>query len=176
MGVSKVSAIQFKTIWDNYPKSDPCIDRKTGKPPAGFDNQCAIRVGYALERSGVSFRTFNGARCPVGTRTSGLAASAQGLADWLKTRPFRGCPAPEKFDGKHVFKKIEDRTGILFLADYWQRPGEKGERRSGDHIDLWNGSRLTATSSWFRVHFGISWDGLWSDYRRAPRALFWHIP
>jgi len=170
-----IPLIRFETIWNNYPKADPCVDKKTGKPPAGYDNQCAIRVGYALEMSGVSFKSFNGARCPVSTRTSGLAASAQGLADWLKTRPFRGCPPVESYDGKAIFDKIEDRTGIIFLADYWQRPGESGKARSGDHIDLWDGSRMTSISSWFRVHWGISWDGLWSDFRGAPRSLFWNI-
>ena len=76
-----------------------------------------------------------------------------------------------------VFDKIKDRTGIIFLADYWQRPNELGTKaRSGDHIDLWNGSRMTRVSSWFRVHWGISWDGLWSDFERAPRTLFWNIP
>lgn len=26
-------------------------------------------------------------------------------------------------------------------------------------------------SSWFRVHLGISWDGVWSDYRLASTVL-----
>jgi hypothetical protein len=169
-------AVSFRTIWDNYPTSDPCIDTKTGKPPPGYDNQCAIRVGYALEKSGVSFASFGGARCPVSSRTSGLASSAQALANWLKTRPFAGCPIVDTFEGQTVFSKIADRTGIIFLADYWQRAGETGKQRSGDHIDLWNGSRMTSVSSWLRVHWGVSWDGLWSDFRGAPRVLFWHIP
>jgi hypothetical protein len=106
-----------------------------------------------------------------------MAASAQGLADWLKTKPFPGCPAPEIYEGRTVFEKITGRTGIIFLADYWQRPNEKGgSRRTGDHIDLWDGSRMTSVSSWFRVHWGVSWDGLWSDFRGAPRVMFWNIP
>ncbi len=129
----------------------------------------------ALAHAGVSFNNFAGARCPASTRASGLAASAQGLAEWLTRRPFAGCPAPESYDGKTVFEKIKDRTGIIFLANYWQRSGETGNARSGDHIDLWNGSRMTAVSSWFRVHIGISWDGLWSDFRGAPKTLFWNI-
>jgi len=53
---------------------------------------------------------------------------------------------------------------------------EKGATRTGDHIDLWNGSRMTAYSSWFRVHLGVSWEGVWSDFRGASKVLFWAIP
>ena len=31
-------------------------------------------------------------------------------------------------------------------------------------------------NGWFRVHWGISWDGLWSDFKRAHQAMFWNIP
>jgi hypothetical protein len=58
------SPIAFETLWTNYPTSDPCIDPKTGSPPKGFSNQCAIRLGRALELSGVSFRSFHGGVCP----------------------------------------------------------------------------------------------------------------
>jgi hypothetical protein len=56
------------------------------------------------------------------------------------------------------------------------RPTDRAKSRTGDHIDLWNGSRFTEFSSWFRVHWGISYDGLWSDYRLASSALFFPVP
>jgi hypothetical protein len=170
-----MAAINFQSIWENYPGEPPCKDPKTGKPPPGYENQCAIKVGYALEKAGVSFATYRGARCPCGSKKGGMVASAQGLADWLKKRPFSGCPKAEKYTGKTAFEKIKDRTGIIFLANYWQRDTDKGDSRSGDHIDLWNGSRMTTVSSWIRVHVGISWDGVWSDYRLATEVLFWPI-
>jgi hypothetical protein len=170
-----MAAITFQTIWDQYPSESPCRDPKTGKAPAGYENQCAIRVGYALEKAGVSFASFRGGRCPNAPRGSGMVAGAQALADWLLTRPFEGCPRPEEYTGKDAFDRIKGRTGIIFLANYWQRSSDKGNARTGDHIDLWNGSRMTAFSSWVRVHFGVSWDGLWSDYRLATRVLFWPI-
>jgi hypothetical protein len=74
-----------------------------------------------------------------------------------------------------VFEKIAGRSGIIFLANYWQRGGEAGTTRTGDHIDLWNGSRMTEYLSWLRVHLGVSWDGRWSDFRGSPRTLFWAI-
>jgi hypothetical protein len=168
-------AIQFKTLWNNYPSDDPCRDPKTGKIPEAYSNQCAIKVGYALEKSGVSFASFQGGRCPFGAKNSGLVAGAQNLANWLETLPFAGCPKAETYTGKTVFEKIDGRGGIIFLADYWQRTGETGDIRTGDHIDLWNGSRMTSFSSWFRVQWGISWDGVWSDFTRAKRVKFWPI-
>ncbi len=170
-----MTAIKFETIWDNYPHDTPCRNKNTGDVPPGYENQCAIRVGYALEKSGVSFASFRGNRCPGAPKNSGMVASAQQLANWLGPNRFSGCPKAERYTGKDAFDKIEDRTGIIFLADYWQRSTDKGLARTGDHIDLWNGSRMTSFFSWFRVHFGISWDGLWSDYRLASEVLFWHI-
>ena len=105
-----------------------------------------------------------------------MVAGAQELANWLGPNTFPGCPKAEIYTGKDGFEKIADRTGIIFLANYWQRPGEKGETRTGDHIDLWNGKRMTTQSSWFRIHMGISWDGIWSDFRGASKTLFWAIP
>ena len=74
-----MTAIKFKTIWDNYPSSDPCRG-KDGKVPKAYENQCAIKVGYALEKSGISFAAFQGGRCPNAPKDSGMVASAQGLA------------------------------------------------------------------------------------------------
>lgn len=171
------SPIAFETLWTNYPTSDPCIDPKTGNPPKGFSNQCAIRLGRTLELSGVSFRSFHGGVCPVPKHTPGMAASAQQLADWLKRHPFPGCGKAENFTGSGVFQEINDRTGIIFLKDYWQRDGEKAKgARSGDHIDLWNGSRLSSWFSWVRVNMHFSIDGIWSDYRLAKKAILWHVP
>jgi hypothetical protein len=171
--MSKV--ITFETLWKNYPSDPPCHDPRTARIPPGYENQCAMRVGYALEKSGVSFRSFRGAHCPGAARDSGLVANAQELANWLRARLFHGCPAPMEYTGVEAFGKIERLTGIIFLADYWQRPTDRGPARTGDHMDLWNGSRMTAFSSWFRVHLRLSWDGLWSDFRLARRVVFWHI-
>ncbi|MDD1621295.1 MAG: type VI secretion system amidase effector protein Tae4 [Methylococcaceae bacterium] len=167
--------VKFETIWQNYPGADPCIDSKTGSPPIGFSNQCAIRLGYALEKSGISFASFQGKRRPCGPQNGGMVAGAQELANWLGPNRFSGCPKPETYTGKTAFEKIDGRTGIIFLANYWQRPGEKGATRTGDHIDLWNGSRMTSLSSYIRAQWGVSWDGLWSDYRLASKVLFWPI-
>lgn len=167
--------INFQSVWANYPNSDPCIDKKTNQPPKGFSNQCAVRLGYALELSGVSFASYKGKRCPSAPKNSGMVASAQELANWLYSKPFDGCPKAESFTGKNVFENIKGKTGIIFLANYWQRTGEIGNTRTGDHIDLWNGSSMKASYSWIRVHTSFSIDGWFSDYRLATNALFWNI-
>jgi hypothetical protein len=132
-----MTIIKFETIWENYPSYDPCRDKKTGKIPLGYENQCAIRVSYALEKSGVLFSSFHGGRCPNTPKNSGMVTSAQELANWLGPSRFSGCSKPETYIGKEAFDKIEDRTGIIFLANYWQRVTDKGSARTGDHIDLW---------------------------------------
>ena len=131
-----MSNVTFETIWRNYPDESPCVDNKTGKPPAGYSNQCAMRVGYALEKSGVSFASFLGKRCPCAPKDGGMVAGAQELANWLGPNRFAGCPQAESYTGRDVFDNINGRTGIIFLANYWQRDDEKGSTRTGDHIDL----------------------------------------
>lgn len=81
MAVQVVKArISFSTIWNNYPREPPCINPRTKDPPHGFENQCAIKVGLALERSGVSFHSLSGGRCPTASSMGGMVASAQTLA------------------------------------------------------------------------------------------------
>lgn len=135
--------IKFKVFWDNYPsESNPCVG-DDGNPPEGWSNQCAIRVGIALEKSGVSFDSFSGARCPAGPPRGGMVARAEELGKWLNQKPFANCPDHEMFGGKDWQSRVSGRTGIILFHNYWRRKGERTGNGSGDHIDLWNGSRLT---------------------------------
>lgn len=122
--------LKFTTLWENYP-AHVCVG-KNGRDKPGYENQCAIKVGNALAKSGVSFATFSGGMCPGMPKNQGMVASAQALADWLQKAKIEGLGKSELYSGKDAFEKIKGRTGIVFLADYWQRPGEKGTpRRSG---------------------------------------------
>lgn len=163
--------VKFSTIWANYPDENPYVDSKTGEPPENYENQCAIKLSVALQKAGVDMKSFRGGS-RILINGKGTAGLADELADWLKLRPFYGCPRAEEYAGKTVFDKIMGRTGIIYLANYWERkPGV----RTGDHIDLWNGIRMTSYTSLLRVKLGISWDGVWSDYKRAEEAFFWNI-
>jgi hypothetical protein len=98
------AAFKFDVLWSNYPSKDPCVNPQT--KAKAYDNQCAIRVGMALEKSGVNFANFKGPRCEFGPRGNGMVLRAQELANWLKTKPFSGCPEPLQFSRGKAFRRI----------------------------------------------------------------------
>src|SRR5258706_14832820 len=109
-------SILFSDLWKNYPNNDPCVNPRTGKK--AYDDQCAIRLGAALEKSGVSFAKFPGPRCEFGPRGNGMVLRAQELAGWLKMRPFSSCPVATPIPSKDFVKWLQGRTGIIFFQDY----------------------------------------------------------
>lgn len=183
------ATLTFEDLWRNYPNDPPCVG-DGGSPPPGWDNQCAVRLGVALERSGVSFKTFKGGRCPTGPRGGGMVASAQSLATWLRARPFVGCPAVQIVHAPTWKIAVTGRTGIVFFQDYWRRRGEGSGNGSGDHIDLWNRDSLTPSwASFMRFTLGIDRlpnlnpftrsddnQNVYSDLGRSSSVLFWPIP
>ena len=172
--------IRFIDLWNAYPDSKPYVDAKTGEPPKGFENQCAIKVSAALHKLGIDLKSFRGAHVFVDDKKA--ATLAQQLATWLQTEHLEGIPAtPKSITGEHWQEKINGRTGIIYFADYWLREGEK--KPTGDHIDLWNGSRLTASGlqgtlvTLARFTLGLnSIDGLFSDLGKSKLILFWEVP
>ncbi|WP_082486040.1 MULTISPECIES: type VI secretion system amidase effector protein Tae4 [unclassified Acidovorax] len=166
-----LTPVSFDALWGHYPSKDPCVNPTTRTK--AYDNQCAIRVGMALERSGVHFVTFKGPRCQFGPRANGMVLRAQELANWLKTRPFPGCPEPLQFSGKGFQKNLAARKGIVFFQDYWLRAGER--QPTGDHIDLWNMDRLTPSWQTFaRFTIGIARiPSVYSDLENSRSVVFW---
>ncbi|BFM15697.1 hypothetical protein R50073_18800 [Maricurvus nonylphenolicus] len=57
--------MKFNDLWENHPTVESLIDdapcKVNGK--RAFENQCAIRMGQALVKSGVNLTSFKGARC-----------------------------------------------------------------------------------------------------------------
>lgn len=86
-----VQAAEFATLWASYPGGLPFVDPKTGKPPPGYENQCAIKVSVAIHGVGVEMKSFRGAAESVNGLPAALLASQ--LAAWLKQQPFCGCPS-----------------------------------------------------------------------------------
>ena len=155
----------FAQFWNNHPiiKGDaPLLDTKI------YANQCAINVYASLQRSGVDLSGFHG-QLSWQKEKPKYALRAQELADWLAKHGSVPYPV-EKFAAKDIFEEIDGKRGIVFFRNYW------GTGNQGDHIDLWNGSRLTDWKSWARIHFYISWPGIWSDYRKAEAVWFWPVP
>lgn len=165
------ASLTFDVLWNNYPSQDPCVNPRTQNK--AYDNQCAIRVGMALEKSGISFASFKGPRCEFGARGNGMVLRAQELANWLKTKPFVECPKPLQFSGKGFQRNLAARRGIVFFQDYWFREGEKSP--TGDHIDLWNMDRLTPSwQNFARFTMGIGRiPSVYSDLENSKSVTFW---
>lgn len=170
--------LRFNDLWNGYPNAQPYVDPKTGDAPKGYENQCAIKVSVALHAAKVSLSDFRGAHVLIGNKKA--AVRARELADWLREQRSSGLfPAPRTITGEDWQNKINGRTGIAYFADYWLRAGEKTP--SGDHIDLWNGSRLTASglsgvmTAIARFGLGINAGPGFSDLGKAKTILFWEI-
>lgn len=190
-----VRPITFQQLWDNYVIGDPYKDPATGSPPAGFGNQCAIRMSATLHRVGVAMKSFTPANVAVkpGTKFGRIlldgkyaAVRADQLGSWLSKQPFCGLPQhPENITGADWESKVKGRTGIIMFDSYWTRAGESTSHASGGHIDLWNGSRLTISGFWdgfatigraMGVHsFLPGTDFGFSDLRNSKTILFWEI-
>jgi len=178
-----VEPVTFDRLWASYPSSHhPYVDAATGKVPAGFENQCAIRVSMSIHGAGIEMKSFRGAARQV--HGLPVAYLAEQLAGWLKLQPFCGLPKePEDVTGKNWQDKIRGRTGIIFFANYWKRDGET-TRPTGDHIDLWNKSKLTSNAANFARRLGITsvqWlprplDAFnFSDLGNSTQILFWEV-
>ncbi|MFS1525069.1 type VI secretion system amidase effector protein Tae4 [Microbulbifer sp. 2304DJ12-6] len=154
----------FDKLWSNHPTisasifSDDAPCTVDGKRT--YTNQCAIRMGVSLQKSGVKLDTFKGARCWYGHKP-GHILRAEELANWLKG-PFSPFRQSLGFEASKGFVKINGKKGIVFFKDYYG-PGNRG-----DHIDLWNGRRLTKFTTWFE--FSIR------NGRHYEKATVWFWP
>lgn len=174
--------ITFHKLWENHPTvkgdDDPC----TTDGKKNFQNQCAIRVGTALARCGYDTRRIPGVRhCWHHEKTQGHILAAEELAEGLMRAAIPGVSPVARYSAETFADEMDGKTGIVFFKDYWQRRGESGRNRSGDHVDLWNGSRLTDWFSWVRINariggFGVhSIPGAPSDLAEAGAVWFWRV-
>lgn len=117
-------------------------------------------MGEVLAKSGVDLKSFKGAKCWHGHKPSHILR-AEELGNWLKSSfsPFKQVL---EFQGVNGFSQIQGKKGIIFFKDYY------GVNNQGDHIDLWNGGRLTRYRSWFE--FAIRDGAHYSD------AAIWFWP
>lgn len=164
-----VQAVKFADLWSAYPDSDPC-DAKDEHGKKRFKNQCAIRMSHALKKSGVTFRSFPAKRkCWIHPEADHILAAKE-LADWLELQPFVGCRRAEDVTGASWRERVKDRTGIICFEDYYA----PSEGSGGDHVDLWNGSRMTSLMSGLRTRFNIVLPN-WSDLRKSKRIRFFPV-
>lgn len=127
-------SVNSATLWKNHPyPSSPC-DTKT------FRNQCAIRMGVALEKSGIDTSSFDtmypSRRCYPGFKHAPKhILAAQELANWIKSKQ-------AVFRNVKVYKNVTNidftgKKGIVFIKNGWGNT---------DHIDVWNGVAMKGGS------------------------------
>ncbi|QYF95211.1 type VI secretion system amidase effector protein Tae4 [Massilia sp. PAMC28688] len=165
------SVITFSALWSAYKTGNPC-DAKNENRGILFANQCAIRVSYALKKVGVTFKSYPTKRkCWIHPDADHILAAAE-LANWLEKQPFLGCRRAEDITGENWRDQVVGRTGIICFEDYYSASAGSG----GDHIDLWNGSRMTDLSSGLRTRFRIviPWN-IWSDFGKSRKIRFFPI-
>ncbi|HEY9222752.1 MAG TPA: type VI secretion system amidase effector protein Tae4 [Variovorax sp.] len=164
-----VPALKFADLWAAYPSADPC-DAKDEQGNKRFKNQCAIRVSHALKKAGVTFKSYPAKRkCWIHPEADHVLAAKE-LADWLELQPFVGCRKSENVTGADWREKVEGRTGVICFEDYYA----PAEGSGGDHIDLWNGGRMTSTFSGLRTRFNLVLPN-WSDLRKSKRIRFFPV-
>jgi RHS repeat-associated protein len=169
LGIAESNRISFDELWNNYPSTPIVHTDKNGEDI--FSEHCAINLSEAFMKSGISLS--GGIRC-WGNCASGGGhfIRAQELANALSIKY-----PTIKLTGSNYIDYISGKQGIIFFKDYWSRTGENG--RTGDHIDLWNGSYLKS-NGWFSTRLRLSFPnfmeffGLSSLYR-SKSVWFWEF-
>ncbi len=146
-------AVTFSILWQNHPttKGDNAPCKSSGGKP-NYKYQCAIRMGVCLTAAGVSMRTLRGARCWHGHGRKHVLR-AQELASWLKTQIAQIGRVSVQKNVTHT--DFAGKKGIVFFRNFWGRGGQ------GDHIDLWDGSRVRK--------------GKLDYFQRSQEVWFWPI-
>ncbi|MBI1385856.1 MAG: hypothetical protein GC150_13205 [Rhizobiales bacterium] len=174
-----MAKLDFDRLWRVHPTnvSDQLPCRLDSGFPT-FANQCAVRVGVCLREGGVLPGQLSGLiHCGVhpveqmhfiraeqfANRLVSAAASIEGLG------PVEKITGPDAANYANI---LFGRRGLIFLKDYWSRAGESARgNATGDHIDLWNGYRTTA--SWLMEYF--AWLGYYGGYDKSREVWFWPI-
>jgi hypothetical protein len=130
----------FNQLWSSHPmngsppESHPCRDKK-GNVVAALENQCAIRLGIALQGAGVNTDSVPGARCWNGHGRQHVLRVADFLP-WIESQAAKiGCQKKTKHKGV-THADFAGRKGIVYFQNFW------GRNNQGDHIDLWDGHKV----------------------------------
>jgi hypothetical protein len=115
------------------------------------------------------------AHCWHHEHSAGHVLRAEELANALTDRNVPGVGKRQNLEAKGYASKIAGKTGIIFFKDYWMRDRDRDGVPTGDHIDLWQGRRMTSRASWLRVQLGIVMPGMWEDLEKAKCVYFWEV-
>lgn len=166
----------FKTLWDNYPEASEIKEKcqnKQGQINTPFENYCAILMSECFSQSGIDL-----GKCPSKYKCWSHSGPrhvilAENLAAWLAKSPPEGFGKVQKLSPTTFQKTLAGRTGVVFFKDYWKRPGESEQGRSGDPIDLWNKSRITEGSMAYRAVIELF--GLVSQLSKSREIWYWEV-
>ena len=131
----------FATLWTNHVGRSYVCDQTT------FGNQCAMRMGQALEESGIVLADKDLKRCSdysakFKDHKPGHIRSAQELANvFYRTPRLLGAGVKTKlFDGSidNNLGAFRNKKGMIFIMNGWGNT---------DHIDLWNGMLMQLRGS-----------------------------
>jgi hypothetical protein len=171
--------VRFKQLWENHPtiqnEKYPC---KSESGKKYFDDQCAIRLGTCLANCGIDTTKIVPKRrhCWHHDVSRGHILSAEELAEGLKWCIINGLQKMEEINPSDYQRDLNHIQGIIFFKDFWQRTvngnKETFRNRSGDHIDLWNGSRLTDWRTWFAISSVLNTGGV---YGKSKEIWFWRV-
>lgn len=159
MTQGRLTMVGFKTLWANHPSNEtppndsPCST--SGSP--NFENQCAIRLGVTLARSGVSLSGYTGSFC-WHKHGKEHPLRVNDMHKWLTKSLIFGKPDIAKQSKAYPVtnRNYLGVTGIVMWVNFW------GTNNQGDHIDLWDGANIAHGSP---------------DYfSRSQEIHFWQIP
>jgi len=111
----------FQQLWSNHPVNwtpadlQPC-KQKNGE--SAFANQCAIRLGLALEGAGVNTNTVPGARCWHGHGRSHILRVSN-LIPWIESRSSTiGCQKKAVHTNQCHLQRFHQEKGDRVLSKF----------------------------------------------------------
>ena len=120
-------------------------------------------MGECFEKAGVSTARWPVRRCWQHKKEGAHILAAEELANALAQVSVPGAKKVEKFAGNDGFEKIVRRTGIVFFKNFY------GPGMQGDHIDLWNGWRLSSLASPISIYTP------WGSQYQKGEIWFWEV-
>lgn len=152
--------VAFSALWSNHPANEvppniyPC---SSPSGAANFENQCAIRLGIALARSGISLSGYTGAFC-WHKHGNEHPLRVNDVTRWLRGSRIFGSPeiARRAKGAQLSHAPYMGRSGIVVWINFW------GTNSQGDPIDLWDGARI--------AHGALDY------FSRSEEIHFWPVP
>jgi hypothetical protein len=164
----------FVHLWRNFPSKEEMEKKCRNVQPDGsdkpFSDYCSIRLSEAFNRTGIVY-TANG-KCWSHSGKKHILL-AENLANGLKNNKPQRFGKLEIIDPNNFQSLLKGRTGVIFFKDYWKRGNESFKNRSGDHIDLWNKSKITGGSMLYRSVIELF--GFVSDLNNSKEVWFWEV-